>query len=55
MHSLQKVFPAVYDDGSLMKQDLWPYFTARFVRVEPKHCIGSCALRIEFYGRYEGE
>ncbi|XP_028412252.1 uncharacterized protein LOC114535069 [Dendronephthya gigantea] len=48
-----KIFPAVHADGSLMKQDLWPHITARFVRIKPKHCIELCALRIEVYGRYE--
>ena len=50
----QQIFQT-YGSGSMTKEDLNPYFDGRFVRIKPKHCTGSCALRVEFYGRYEGQ
>ena len=40
---------------STKKNDIFPYFTARFARIKPKSCVGRCALRLEFYGQYESK
>ncbi|XP_028408770.1 uncharacterized protein LOC114531336 isoform X2 [Dendronephthya gigantea] len=49
-----KLFAANYNDSSTVRQDLYTYIIARFLRIIPKTWVGSCALRVEFYGRYEG-
>jgi hypothetical protein len=38
-----------------VKQDLRPHIVTQIIRIKPKTCIGNCALRVEFFGWYEGK
>ena len=48
----KQVFNA--SNGTVM-QHLYPYIVTQIIRVKPKLCTGNCALRVEFYGWYEGK
>ncbi|XP_028407274.1 uncharacterized protein LOC114529904, partial [Dendronephthya gigantea] len=48
-----KIFPANFDSRSTKRHDIYPNILARFIRVTATACAGYCALRVEFYGRYE--
>jgi coagulation factor VIII len=50
----QQVFSANFDSNSTVKQYLDPPIFARYIRLHPKQWSGSCALRAEFHGCYEG-
>jgi hypothetical protein len=52
---LQQVFSANFNHSSMVKNDVYPHIMSRILRIMPKEWIGYCALRVEFYGQYEGE
>jgi hypothetical protein len=53
--SFSKLFEANYDSSTIVRQRLMPVIVTRFIQVRPISWVGKCALRVEFYGFYEGE
>lgn len=40
---------------SIVRQRLNPAIFTRFIRIKPIPCAGTCVLKVEFYGNYEGK
>ncbi|XP_028409028.1 uncharacterized protein LOC114531613 isoform X2 [Dendronephthya gigantea] len=49
-----KVFPGSRVPGTTIRHSLWPYITARFIRINAVSSTDSCGIKAEFIGAYQG-
>ena len=49
-----KYFEASTEEGAVVNNSLSPVISAQYIIIIPVECTVACALRVEFYGCYEG-